>query len=1271
MKSSTTPGFRLRIFLIFLLLLFVKLAANSGLYANETVQLGSGTATTGLSEASPININNQSIRSQWVYTKDEISDAGVPRLITEFGLYVNTAPVYELPGFTIRMKHTDATDASGHDDGPFVVVYQSAGYLPQAGGFDMLALTRPFFWNGEDNILVEMCFDPVEAASNSGTIRYYTESNGFRFVRNNTGACGLNTNTISNRKPQGQLVLSDIFDNDAGLVALLDPVMPFAPGERTVQARLFNFGNSNLTSVQLNWEVNGNAQSAVSWTGNLSTNELQTVDLGTFDFEFDQVYSINAWTSNPNGVADELFSNDTVSVSDLIPAMAGGYTIGGSSPDFNTLQEAANEVAARGVVGDVIFNIRPGQYNEQVIINAIMGTSEENTVTFRSETGNKEDVEIIFSSASGSNYLVRINGASHLKFENLSFEATHSTQARIFSLGSNTHNITIENNLLKASYSTNSSTNRALVFADANNIQALSIVDNHFQDGAYGVYMNANASLRSSDIEIHDNLFETQGYRGIEINQNDGFSISGNTLFSDGGNYTALFFNNAVGQKEILANRMNVVNGSYGVYFLSSSASEDQRALIANNFIRVGSTSTAHGISLSWNDSHFDIYHNNILITGSHETNGRALSAQNSNSNNLDIRNNNLINSGGGYTLYLGTTNGLNIDHNNYLTSGPALARMGNNIADNLEDWQEITQQDAASLSLDPNFNSETELYANRVELASAGVYVGVETDIDSQDRDTENPSIGANEITPPDHDAGILALNTPAIPFDAGANDVNVRLRNNGAASLTSVTINWEVNEQEQDGFSWTGTLAPGSETDVTIGSFTFDIDTRYDLKIWSSMPNGEEDAFNQNDTIRVDNMYTGLNGEYTVGGSSPDFEDLTRAVTNLNLGGVTGSVTFSIRSGSYNEQLEIIHFPGSSEENLVTFQSESGNAEDVTVTYNASVWNENYTVFLNGARNMVFQNLTFAATNNSNSRIIDLVSAENILITQSAFLGQTSAGNTNARASIHAGNSWHKDIVVTDNHFRDNSYGVYLYSSTNTTGTVVENNIFEDQSRNALYIRDQINPVIRGNDVFTASATTSFRGIELWSSTGGFELSFNKITSSNGNYGIYLNSANGNATDRGMLYNNFVHIHGSGGFDGIYNTNSSYLNVVFNNVNVTGSSSSSRAFFTSGGNNNSLLNNIFSNAAGGYAIYMNTAGSISNIDHNNYRTTGSTLGYWSNADVETFEAWQTASGEDENSWNVDPLYVSASDLHVRQVALKGQGTPIEGITVDIDGDE
>ena len=55
---------------------------------------------------------------------------------------------------------------------------------------------------------------------------------------------------------------------------------------------------------------------------------------------------------------------------------------------------------------------------------------------------------------------------------------------------------------------------------------------------------------------------------------------------------------------------------------------------------------------------------------------------------------------------------------------------------------------------------------------------------------------------------------------------------------------------------------------------------------------------------------------------------------------------------------------------------------------------------------------------------------------------------------------------------------------------------------------------------------------------------------------------------------------------------------------------------------------------------------------------------------DALTLADWQTASGQDANSKSVDPLFVSSTDLHLQATStLIAMGTPIAGITTDIDG--
>lgn len=180
----------------------------------QVATIGSGTSVNGSQEAAPINIYYRSIRTQTVYTAAELNDAGIlgAGLITELGYYVTGSPNHPLPNFIIRMKHTSATNASEHDEGPFENVYQSPSYSPTVGNWDMLELDNVFVWNGIDNILVDTAFSLVPSYSSTGRQRIFSSANGMRYTRSDSSdQTNSITYSIRNEKPQIRFVFSDVF----------------------------------------------------------------------------------------------------------------------------------------------------------------------------------------------------------------------------------------------------------------------------------------------------------------------------------------------------------------------------------------------------------------------------------------------------------------------------------------------------------------------------------------------------------------------------------------------------------------------------------------------------------------------------------------------------------------------------------------------------------------------------------------------------------------------------------------------------------------------------------------------------------------------------------------------------------------------------------------------------------------------------------------------------------------------------------------------------
>ncbi|MFH2142271.1 MAG: hypothetical protein ABIJ97_07610, partial [Bacteroidota bacterium] len=82
----------------------------------------------------------------------------------------------------------------------------------------------------------------------------------------------------------------------------------------------------------------------------------------------------------------------------------------------------------------------------------------------------------------------------------------------------------------------------------------------------------------------------------------------------------------------------------------------------------------------------------------------------------------------------------------------------------------------------------------------------------------------------------------------------------------------------------------------------------------------------------------YSQLDGTYTIGGTTPDYTDISTAVASLTSVGISGPVIFNIRNGIYNQQVSIGAISGTSSTNTVTFRSESGDSTQVIWTFTPS---------------------------------------------------------------------------------------------------------------------------------------------------------------------------------------------------------------------------------------------------------------------------------------------------------------------------------------------
>ncbi len=252
------------------------------------------------------------------------------------------------------------------------------------------------------------------------------------------------------------------------------------------------------------------------------------------------------------------------------------------------------------------------------------------------------------------------------------------------------------------------------------------------------------------------------------------------------------------------------------------------------------------------------------------------------------------------------------------------------------------------------------------------------------------------------------------------------------------------------------------------------------------------------------------------------------------------------------------------------------------------------------------------------------------------------------------------------------------------------------DKNSFRGMLIRDSQNFMIAGNTVrgiqSAATTTAAMSGIQLAGLLNGGTVVKNRLsdiknvsTTGTGAYGINIGATS--TASNVTIANNFVSdvaatgsaTINSNGFGIAFLGSGTGYNVYYNSVNLNTDQTTAQTtaallvnstFATAGALD--VRNNIFANTqttGTRYAVYSLAAATVfTTINYNDYFAQN--VGFIGGTARPTLADWQTGTGQDANSKAVDPLFVSATDLHLQATSpVLDMGTPIAGITDDIDG--
>ncbi|MCO4790471.1 MAG: right-handed parallel beta-helix repeat-containing protein [Flavobacteriales bacterium] len=401
---------------------------------------------------------------------------------------------------------------------------------------------------------------------------------------------------------------------------------------------------------------------------------------------------------------------------------------------------------------------------------------------------------------------------------------------------------------------------------------------------------------------------------------------------------------------------------------------------------------------------------------------------------------------------------------------------------------------------------------------------------------------------------------------------------------------------------------------------------------------------------------------GTYSVGPTG-DFATLDSVTSTLNVCGIAGAVTFEFQSGSFSTSTYMGEISGSSSTNTITFKG-STSANDTIIAGTDAAF------VLEGAKYMNFEDLFIYTPNNSGFRLngaSDITISGNTIMstttsTSSAINGILASASATSAFSTTSGEH---DITIENNEIIGGYYGVRFYGSfaARNGDIVISGNTMTDQYYYGIYVYYGDNIEISDNELSDFRSNFAY-GVYPYQ-VNGCQITGNHISDLYyGIYGYYLSSTS-TANAPSEITNNMINA-------GYYGLNVLYSDSVgvYHNTAV-GGYAGVRDYYNAA--NVNFRNNIFT--GGTYALYNYNTSAFG--DYNLYYSTGTALGYsyvsspYAVTYIDSLGQLQSMdSTMHMNSVEGDPIFATATDLHVYGPLANDAGDNTVGVTVDIDGD-
>ncbi len=446
--------------------------------------------------------------------------------------------------------------------------------------------------------------------------------------------------------------------------------------------------------------------------------------------------------------------------------LSGNYIIGASdNAHYHSFAEAITALQG-GVEGAVTFQVEDGSYAENIWFAAIPGAGEQNTITFTSLNGNRDNVIVKGSGSSeympgSSSYkkgVVFIENTPYVTLEKMSFiPAKESEYSYVVQIYDRSRHFTLRGCYVKATPVTSGYSGIYLVKTSAgsedktNNDYAT--FENNLLEGGYMGFAlggtNYVALTREKGLVVRGNTVN-EGSKGIYVYDEDDMVIENNTIYQSTlqkTGYWGLDLARVRGNVVIAGNKVTSATTYYsgGIQLrMESYGTAEQPILVYNNVVNVTNSPSASsaGIEIDGDNAYISLYNNTVRMAGN-----------------------------GGYCYYTATRNprnyaGMLLQNNLFqnLTSSNVMfihanfngmAKFVNNafygatvLADTDIDALNALEGNSGNIVEQAEFMSESDLHLMSAGNLNMGMPVDfITTDADGVERNAETPTVGAYEF--------------------------------------------------------------------------------------------------------------------------------------------------------------------------------------------------------------------------------------------------------------------------------------------------------------------------------------------------------------------------------------------------------------------------------------------------------------------------------------------------------------------------------------------